>query len=46
MPRKKKVEEPEKIKEKIIEKIEKPVSYGSGWTGINNRLQAEGRSEK
>ena len=42
MPRKKKVEEPEKI----IEKKEKPVSYGSGWTGINNRLQAEGRSEK
>ncbi len=42
MPRKKKVEEPEKIEEKT----EKPVSYGSGWTGINNRLQAEGRSEK
>ena len=37
MPRKKKTEE---VKEVIIEKKEKPVDYGTGWTGRNNRIQA------
>ena len=38
MPRKKKTEE---VKEEIIikEEPEKIIDFGTGWTGINNRIQ-------
>lgn len=42
MPRTKKVKE--EVKEEIIEKKD-PVRYGTGWTGKNNRIQAELRGE-
>ncbi len=45
MPRTKKVKEvKEEVKEEIIEKKD-PVRYGTGWSGINNRIQAELRGE-
>ena len=39
MPRKKKTEEV-KIEEKVIQKEQKPVDYGTGWVRVNNMLQA------
>ncbi len=42
MARTKKVKE--EVKEEIIEK-KAPVDYGTGWTGKNNRIQAELRGE-
>lgn len=42
MARTKKVKE--EVKEEIIEK-KAPVDYGTGWSGINNRIQAELRGE-
>lgn len=41
MARTKKVKEEEK--EEII--VKEPVDYGTGWTGKNNRIQAELRGE-
>ncbi len=37
-----------KVKEQVEEKlnkVEKPVDFGTGWTGKNNRIQAELRGE-
>ena len=42
MPRKKKTEE---VKEEIKQEV-KPVDYGTGWTKINNMLQAGEKEEK
>ena len=42
MARTKKVKE--EVKEEIIEKKE-PVDYGTGWSGINNRIQSGLRGE-
>ena len=36
MPRKKKTE----VEEKVIQKEQKPVDYGTGWVRVNNMLQA------
>ena len=44
MPRKKKIEEV-KVEEKLNE-VEKPVDYGTGWTGKNNMIQEYFREEK
>lgn len=44
MPRKKKTEEV--IEAVIVEKKEKPVDYGTGWSRINNMLQAGVKEEK
>lgn len=44
MPRKKKAEEV--IEEVIVEKNEKPVDYGTGWSRINNMLQDGVKEEK
>ena len=41
MPRKKKEEVKEEVKQEV-----KPVDYGTGWTGKNNRIQAGIREEK
>lgn len=41
MARTKKVKE--EVKEEII--VKDPVRYGTGWTGKNNRIQAEQRGE-
>ena len=38
MPRKKKTEEVKE--EKVIQKEQKPVNYGTGWVRVNNMLQA------
>ena len=43
MARKKKIEEVQ-VEEKL-NKVEKPVDYGTGWSGKNNRIQAELRGE-
>lgn len=43
MPRKKKTEE---VIEEVIEKKEKPVDYGTGWSRINNMLQDGVKEEK
>ena len=43
MPRKKKTEE---VIEEVIEKKEKPVDYGTGWSRINNMLQVGAKEEK
>lgn len=43
MPRKKKTEE---VIEKVIEKKEQPVDYGTGWTGKNNMIQAGVKEEE
>lgn len=43
MARTKKVKE-EQVEEKL-NKVEKPVDYGTGWSGINNRIQAQLRGE-
>ena len=42
MPRKKKTEE---VKEVVKQEV-KPVDYGTGWTGRNNRIQAGVKEEK
>ena len=44
MPRKKKTEEVQ-VEEKLKE-VEKPVDYGTGWTGKNNRIQTGIKEEK
>lgn len=41
MPRKKKEEVKEEVKQEV-----KPVDYGTGWSGKNNRIQAGIREEK
>lgn len=41
MPRKKKEEVKEEVKQEV-----KPVDYGTGWSGKNNRIQAEIREKK
>lgn len=38
MPRKKKTEV--NVEEKVIQKEQKPVDYGTGWVRVNNMLQA------
>lgn len=40
MPRKKK-----EVKEEVKQEV-KPVDYGTGWSGKNNRIQAGIREEK
>lgn len=42
MPRKKKTEE---VKEEVKQEV-KPVDYGTGWSGRNNRIQAGVKEEK
>lgn len=44
MPRKKKTEEVQ-VEEKL-NKVEKPVYYGTGWAKINNMIQAGVKEEK
>ena len=44
MPRKKKTEEV-KVEEKL-NKVEKPVDYGTGWTRKNNMIQAGVKEEE
>lgn len=44
MARKKKTEEV--IEEVIVEKKEQPVDYGTGWSRINNMIQAGVKEEK
>lgn len=49
MPRKKKTEEViEEVIEKneVIDKKEKPVDYGTGWSRINNMIQEGVKEEK
>lgn len=45
MARTKKVKEEEVKVESKLNEVEKPVDYGTGWTGKNNRIQAELRGE-
>ena len=40
MARKKKVEIVEEVESKLNE-VEKPVDFGTGWTGKNNKIQYE-----